>query len=177
MASTRQVDLQLEVIVKFRLGWFGMDPALLRDLHARTAAIVGSWWQDDRRRWCAYCGIPMRKRCPQGKPQPATLATRDHVIPKAHKGGGLVTIPACRGCNQAKGSLSLPEFLGSEAFLEIRRHKRRHQWSVHDLWITVGLAALRKATLLGAEGATTGAMTSQNSALSPPVPERLDSAR
>ncbi|MEX6504805.1 HNH endonuclease [Jiella sp. M17.18] len=124
-----------------------MDPALLRDLQSKTAAIAGSWWRDDRRNWRAYCGIPMRRRRGKGGSQPPTLATRDHVIPKAHD-GGLLTIPACRSCNAAKGRLSLPEFLETDAFRAVRRHRHRHQWPLHDLWTAVGIAALRKVSVL-----------------------------
>ncbi|MBX4902981.1 HNH endonuclease [Rhizobium bangladeshense] len=69
---------------------------------------LGDWWQDDRRHWCAYCGIPMRQQFGLGRPIPDTKATRDHLVPKAHGSGGL-TIPACHGCNRSKGALSLAE--------------------------------------------------------------------
>lgn len=116
----------------------------IRGLGDSVSRALGSWWQDERRNWCAYCGIPMRKRAAKGEPLPPTKATRDHVIPKAHK-GGRVTIPACRECNAAKGTMSLPEFLGSEHFRLRRTRKHRHQWSIHSLWAVSGLAALKCA--------------------------------
>ena len=106
--------------------------------------VLGDWWKDDRRGWCAYCGIPMKQRCAAGKPVPPQMATRDHVIPRKHK-GGLVTVPACRSCNSAKGTMSLPEFLMSAYFAEKRRHRHRHQWPVETLWMVTAFAALRRS--------------------------------
>ncbi|MGE0674990.1 MAG: HNH endonuclease [Methylibium sp.] len=129
-----------------------MDQKLVKDLETTVSRLLGAWWQDDRRNWCAYCGIPMRKRHPQGTPLPSTRATRDHVIPRAHK-GGLVTIPACRGCNATKGARSLPEFICSEEFESLRKNRHRHQWPVDQLWAVAGLASLRKAAALCARDA------------------------
>lgn len=117
---------------------------------------LGDWWQDDRRYWCAYCGIPMRQRFGLGRPIPDTKATRDHLVPKAHGGSGL-TIPACQGCNHSKGVLSLAEFLCSPHFAEVRRRKHRNKWSVRDLWLASALASLQQAEKL----------------LKPPVPDDL----
>ncbi|TYR34622.1 HNH endonuclease [Mesorhizobium microcysteis] len=116
----------------------------ISDLHLAATRLLGAWWKYDRRNWCAYCGIPMRKRGAKGKPLPPNKATRDHIIPKAHKGGG-VTIPACLGCNAAKGKLSLPEFLESKHFGTIRLKKHRKKWPIHDLWVVSVLAALKCA--------------------------------
>lgn len=124
-----------------------MDIRQLGKLQQAATNLLGDWWQDDRRNWCAYCGIPMRKRSPQGAPQPPTLATRDHVIPKAHH-GGLLTIPSCKECNTAKGTMSVPEYLESESF-KIRRHnKHKHQWPESTLWAVSGIAALKRASAL-----------------------------
>ena len=105
---------------------------------------LGDWWTDDRRKWCAYCGIPMKARCVKGRPIPPQKATRDHVIPKKHN-GGLVTIPACFACNQAKGAMSLPEFLFSDYFTEKRKQKHRNQWPVAHLWMVTALAAVKRS--------------------------------
>src|SRR5437870_2632109 len=95
-------------------------------------SVLGDWWSDDRRNWCAYCGIPMKQRVPQGTPIPPTKATRDHVISRKDK-GGLVTIPACRSCNAAKGRMSVPEFILSTFFIQKRKLRHRHQWPVEHL--------------------------------------------
>ncbi len=116
----------------------------IRALHAGVSRSLGDWWKDDRRNWCAYCGIPMRKRAGKGTPLPPNKATRDHVIPKAHK-GGLVTVPACLACNAAKGTMSLPEFLSSAHFMQRRALKHRNKWPIPDLWALSGLAALKRA--------------------------------
>ena len=105
---------------------------------------LGDWWKDDRRRWCAYCGIAMKVRCAKGIPIPPQKATRDHVFPKKHD-GGLVTIPACRSCNAAKGAMSVPEFLFSAYFLAKRRQKHRNQWPVEHLWMVTALAAVKRS--------------------------------
>lgn len=118
----------------------------IRELNMSVTTLLGSWWQDDRRNWCAYCGIPMRKRAAKGQTIPPTKSTRDHIINKAHEGGG-VTIPACLACNAAKGPLSLPEFLRSEHFGAIRQRKHRNKWPLHALWAVSGLAALKRAEL------------------------------
>lgn len=105
---------------------------------------LGDWWNDDRQKWCAYCGIPMRSRCAKGAPIPPQKATRDHVIPKKHN-GGLVTIPACFACNQAKGTMSIPEFLFSDYFAQMRTRKHRNQWPIEHLWLVTALAAMKRS--------------------------------
>ncbi len=121
-----------------------MDVNQIGSLIRSAEKLIGSWWQDDRRNWCAYCGIPMRQRKPKGTPAPNSMATRDHIVPKAHK-GGLLTLPACRECNAAKGRLSLPEFIESEYFSAKRAKRHRHQWPIADLWFVVALASLKKS--------------------------------
>ena len=111
-------------------------------------AALGDWWRDDRRHWCAYCGIPMKRHYGPGRPIPPQKATRDHVIPRKH-GGGSVRIPACFGCNQAKGALSVPEFLRSAYFEEVRTRKHRHQWPVAHLWLVTALAAVQRSGVAG----------------------------
>ena len=129
-----------------------MDLQQLDKLQQVAAGFLGSWWQDDRRNWCAYCGIPMRKRAPKGAPQPPTLATRDHVIPKAHN-GGLITIPSCRACNASKGAMSVPEYLDSEDFKLRRQNKHKHQWPEYALWAVAGIAALKRAAAMAPKAA------------------------
>ena len=129
-----------------------MELQQVKRLQQASAHLDGSWWRDDRRYWCAYCGIPMRRRSEPGAPQPPSLATRDHVIPKAHR-GGMVTIPACRECNVSKGTMSLPEYLGSSHFKARRLKKHRNQWPLYALWTVVGIAALKRATCLAPERA------------------------
>lgn len=116
-----------------------MDAAcgLLRD-------VLGYWYNDERRKWCAYCGIPMKLSCSKGKPVPPQKATRDHVIPRKHHGRD-VTIPACRACNQAKGTMSMPEFLVSDYFAQKRKHKHKNQWAVEHLWMVTALAAAERS--------------------------------
>jgi hypothetical protein len=111
------------------------------------------WWQDDRKNWCAYCGIPMRRKAPATGPKPNSVRTRDHVIPLAHK-GGFLTIPACRGCNAAKGQLSLQTFLLSDYFNEVRKKRHRNQWPVRDLWLASAAAAIRCAMKLAKKQAS-----------------------
>ncbi len=105
---------------------------------------LGDWWKDDRRKWCAYCGIAMKLRCAKGTPIPPQKATRDHVIPKKHN-GGLITIPACFACNQAKGTMSIPEFLFSDYFTQKRARKHRNQWPIEQLWLVTALAAMKRS--------------------------------
>jgi hypothetical protein len=119
-----------------------MDPVDAACDQLRTA--LGDWWADHRRNWCAYCGIPMRVRGAKGNQTPPQKATKDHVIPKTHN-GSVVTIPACRACNEAKSATSLQEFLLSRYFAEKRRQKHRHKWSVQRLWMVASLAALEQA--------------------------------
>ena len=71
-----------------------MDGDTTKQAYALVDRALGDWWKDDRRNWCAYCGIPMRKKAKKGLPLPPTKSTRDHVIPRKHS-GGLLTIPAC----------------------------------------------------------------------------------
>jgi 5-methylcytosine-specific restriction endonuclease McrA len=51
---------------------------------------------------CVYCGILLTR---------STL-TRDHVVPRAHGGGGGENlVPSCGPCNRAKGCRTLLQFL------------------------------------------------------------------
>ena len=101
---------------------------------------TGDWWQDDRRYWCAYCGVAIKGGAERSTGEP----TRDHVIPKAHKGRH-VTIPACRECNQKKGKTGLPEFLLTAYFSGVRQRRRPNQWHLRDLWLVMALAAVEQA--------------------------------
>ena len=92
---------------------------------------AGDWWKDDRRDFCAYCGIHMRRR--KGPSTARTHASRDHIIPRAHKRPS-VTIPACRGCNGEKGRLWLSEFVKTVYFAAIRARRNPRQWSLDQLW-------------------------------------------
>ncbi len=105
---------------------------------------IDGWWKDERRNWCAYCGIPMKKSCAPGSKIPPQKATRDHVIRKVYEGSG-VTIPCCRSCNQAKGAMSLPKFMASDYYKKKRKIKHRYKWSESQLWAVVGMSALRRA--------------------------------
>lgn len=118
---------------------------------------LGNWWQDERRRWCAYCGIPMRLRKPAaGQPIPPTKSTREHIIPRRDRpeasSSPSLTIPACRGCNAAKNMYSLPEFLQSDYFMERRKHRHGNQWPEERLWQVLALAALDFASGTRVEG-------------------------
>jgi hypothetical protein len=124
-----------------------MDLQHIEVLMRQAARVDAAWWKDDRRFWCAYCGIPTRRKPKPGAQQPDTLGTRDHVIPKAHQ-GGMVTIPACRSCNVAKGAKSLQEFLLSDYFQHSRKNKHRNQWPLHLLWAVAGVAALKRSAKL-----------------------------
>ena len=73
-----------------------------------------------------------------------TGATEDHLIALAH-GGATITIPSCRGCNQAKAAMSLPEFLTGDYFSEIRKNRHKNQWSLRDLWLALAWAAVECA--------------------------------
>ena len=108
-----------------------MTPATPAKLiHRKT----GDWWKDDRRNWCAYCGTGISRGQPES-------ATRDHVIPRAHKGRH-VTIPSC---NAGKAARSLPEFMLTPFFAEIRSRPAEHRWPLRDLWLVVALAAVEQA--------------------------------
>jgi len=101
---------------------------------------TGDWWQDERRHWCAYCGKAVAKK-PENNASPLT---RDHVIPRAHKGRH-VTIPACKPCNQKKGNAGMPDFLLSDYFSAARQKRRPNQWSLANLWLVLAMAAVEQA--------------------------------
>lgn len=103
-----------------------------------------AWWQDDRRNWCAYCGIPMRIKGLKAGEQPLTARTRDHIVPLGLRGGCL-TIPACRACNREKGHMSLQAFLMTDYFKAVRKRKHRNQWPVQDLLLASAAATIRAA--------------------------------
>lgn len=116
------------------------DP--LEAAYRQLETALGDWKTGERRRYCAYCGKQMKLRCAKGQPTPPNKSTWDHVIPKKHNGHG-VTIPACFSCNQAKGAVSLQEFLLSDYFSGLSKNKR--QWRARDLWMVASLAALKQA--------------------------------
>lgn len=60
---------------------------------------------------CFYCGIGMN-----AEKHHICGRTIDHVEPRSLGGKSCKTnkVPACRGCNQAKGSLTLEEFRAVE---------------------------------------------------------------
>lgn len=102
---------------------------------------TGNWWQDYRRNWCAYCGISIDFNTKKpGHPK----ATKDHVIPKSHKGRH-VTIPCCAHCNSQKGMASLPEFMLTDYFNKIRSEDRPHKWPLSNLWLVLAWAAVEQA--------------------------------
>jgi hypothetical protein len=125
-----------------------MEQRQIERLMREAAHFKAGWWQDERRHWCAYCGIPMKRKSAPGGMQAPSLGTHDHVIPKAHR-GGLITIPACHACNVAKGASSLPEYLESEHFKTSRKKKHRNQWPLQLLWAVAGIAALKRSVTLG----------------------------
>jgi hypothetical protein len=104
---------------------------------------TGDWWQDDRRNWCAYCGIAISND-PKGK---ARKFTKDHVLSRRH-GNRQVTIPACQQCNTKKGKLPLSEFLLSTDFEQERAKKRPQRWHLRDLWLVMALASVEQARSL-----------------------------
>lgn len=115
--------------------------AIVNNPAALISKKTGDWWQDDRRNWCAYCGVSL------GDHDESSLVrkrTYDHVIPRAHKGRH-VTIPACKPCNAKKGKMGLPEFIVGEYFASIREMKNPNQWSLRDLWLVMALAAVEQA--------------------------------
>ncbi|MCC5780381.1 hypothetical protein H7H48_15060 [Nitratireductor sp. B36] len=127
-----------------------METDQLHSLIRSAESLIGFWWQDDRKNWCAYCGIPMRRRAGVGKPLPLSKATRDHVVPRVYA-PGLHTLPCCLECNRAKGTQSVAEFLSSEYFAEKRKRKHRHQWPLPHLWFVAGLSYLKKSYTLNGE--------------------------
>jgi hypothetical protein len=129
-----------------------MEAPHIELLMREAARFDPSWWKDGRQHWCAYCGIPMRRKSSPGMQQPLSLGTRDHVVPKAHR-GGMITIPACFACNLAKGTKSLPEYLESGHFKASRQNKHRNQWPLHLLWAVAGVAALKRSMALSAVAA------------------------
>jgi hypothetical protein len=102
---------------------------------------TGDWWQDDRRNWCAYCGVSLGNTADANFKRKRTY---DHVIPRAHKGRH-VTIPACLPCNANKGKTGLPEFMVGDYFSSIRQTRNPNQWSLRDLWLVMALAAVEQA--------------------------------
>ncbi|MEZ5810046.1 MAG: hypothetical protein R3D45_01415 [Rhizobiaceae bacterium] len=121
-----------------------METDQLHSVIRSAELIIGSWWQDDRRRWCAYCGIPMRRRAGTGVPLSPTKATRDHIVPRAYA-IGVLTLPCCLECNRAKGTQSLPEFLSGEYFKGKRTKKHSNQWPAAHLWFVAGLAYMKES--------------------------------
>jgi hypothetical protein len=101
---------------------------------------TGDWWQDERSRFCAYCGVPLL--C---DPQAVSgrRRTRDHVVPRCD--GVDVTVPSCRSCSQAKGERSIAEFVTSEFFLKRRGKHPETEWSMRDLWLVMALASVTLA--------------------------------
>ncbi len=121
------------------LSMAGAKTAETADPAALIVRKTGDWWQDDRRNWCAYCGVALsRKDSALEKP------TRDHIISRMHKGRH-VTIPSCRPCNTNKGKYGLPEFMLSKYFVTVRQAKRPNQWSLRDLWLVMAMAAVEQA--------------------------------
>jgi hypothetical protein len=108
---------------------------------------TGDWWKDDRRNWCAYCGIAI-SATPVGKT--VRKATRDHVVSRVHRGKA-VTVPACQPCNQAKGNHALADFLLSPYLGAARAKKRPNQWSMSTLWLAMALASVEQARSLSAD--------------------------
>lgn len=101
---------------------------------------TGDWWQDDRRNWCAYCGVKLDwEKNGDGKQR----ASRDHVIPKSN--GGRVTIPSCVSCNKAKANRSAAEFLSSKYFAQNRGKRSKTEWSLRDLWLVMAMEAVLQA--------------------------------
>ncbi len=117
---------------------------LINNSYKLLCTEIDGWWKDDRRNWCAYCGIPMKISCAPGSKIPPQKATRDHVIPKVYEGSG-VTIPCCRSCNQAKGMMSLPKFMASDYYKAKRKIKHRNKWTESQLWAVVGMSALKRS--------------------------------
>ena len=114
------------------------DPAVL------ISRKTGDWWQDDRRHWCAYCGVDVVPT--KGPAKMPTSLTRDHVIPRAQaQPGRSITIPCCKACNAKKGKTSLPEFMATPYFTKIRARERPHRWSMRDLWLVMAMAAVEQA--------------------------------
>lgn len=132
-----------------------MDLSSLETLNRVAVKTLGDWWQDERRHWCAYCGVEMQRWCGKGT-TPGQQATRDHVISKAHR-GGRVTIPACRACNEAKGSKFLAEFLESDYLKTKRAAEESHCWPIEALWAVAGIAAIKTALNLSVSTAHLGA--------------------
>ncbi len=102
---------------------------------------TGGFWSEARRHWCAYCGISVSEACATNADK---RLSRDHLIPRAHK-GGFVTVPSCRACNAAKGSMSLPEFMTTAYFEKAREARRPNRASLRDLWLGIALAAVYRA--------------------------------
>ena len=126
-------------------GWMGKSMSeLINNSYKLICQEIDGWWKDDRRNWCAYCGIPMKKSCASGGKIPPQKATRDHVIPKVYEGSG-VTIPCCRSCNQAKGMMSLPKFMAGDYYKAKRKIKHRNKWPESQLWAVVGMSALKRS--------------------------------
>lgn len=102
---------------------------------------TGDWWKDDRRNWCAYCGVKLVwEKNSAGKPQ---HASRDHVIPKSN--GGRTTIPSCVSCNKAKANRSAAEFVASKYFAQNRGKRPETEWSLRDLWLVMAMEAVLQA--------------------------------
>ena len=116
---------------------------------------TGNWWTDDRRNWCAYCGVKLSYGSCSVEP---SSATRDHISPKPFRKTGSqpksphITIPACRCCNQKRGARHLAEFFGSARFRKVRANgKPEKAWSLRDLWLVAALAAVYQAYELSDE--------------------------
>lgn len=98
---------------------------MLFNLEAMTSAEARRQWRAAiKKAWenrCAYCGQP---------PIDNKSLTIDHVRPKVRGGEDRTTncIPACRACNQAKGSEFWQEWFRLQPFYSLEAEIRIRHW-------------------------------------------------
>jgi hypothetical protein len=98
---------------------------LLFNLEAMTSAEARRQWRAAiKSAWnnhCAYCSKP---------PIDSRSLTIDHVKPRAFGGEERTSncIPACRECNQAKGSTMWLEWYRLQPFYSLEAEMRIKQW-------------------------------------------------
>lgn len=98
---------------------------LLFNLEAMTSAEARKQWRAAiKKAWenrCAYCGKP---------PIDTKSLTIDHVRPKVRGGEDRTTncIPACRSCNQDKGSEYWQEWFRLQPFYSLETEIRIKHW-------------------------------------------------
>lgn len=116
-----------------------MTAKLCSELEFILAAVrhSPSWWQDERKNWCAYCGM--------------AASTKDHIVPRCV--GGSLKVPSCLVCNRKKKALSLQQFMQTRYFKKQRCAENEKSWTIANLWLAEAVALVKLAKLNPADSA------------------------